>query len=58
MSALIDTNIAIHLRDGDPRILDLYATLAAPPALSIVSRIELIIARPGHPKGCASRVEL
>jgi predicted nucleic acid-binding protein len=49
LSALIDTNIAIHLRDGDPRILDLYATLAAPPALSIVSRIELeggVVARP------------
>lgn len=49
MRALIDTNIAILLRDGDPMIIDSYAELQSPPALSIVSQIELeggIAARP------------
>lgn len=49
MSALIDTNIAIRLRDGDAGVIARYAELAAPPALSIVSRIELeggVAARP------------
>ncbi|MGS1016669.1 PIN domain-containing protein [Allosphingosinicella humi] len=51
MNALIDTNIAIHLRDGDPRILQLYAALDASPALSIISRVELeggVVARPEY----------
>lgn len=49
MSALIDTNIAIHLRDGDPAVLERFATLPAPPAISIVTQVELeggIAARP------------
>lgn len=49
MTALIDTNIAIHLRDGDPGVLDRYVALDAPPMISIVTRVELeggVAARP------------
>ncbi|HEX3920024.1 MAG TPA: PIN domain-containing protein [Caulobacteraceae bacterium] len=38
---MIDTNVAIHLRDGDPAIRAKMDTLGTPPLLSIVSRVEL-----------------
>lgn len=41
MAKLIDTNVAIHLRDGDADIIDRVAAFDAPPAMSIVTRIEL-----------------
>lgn len=41
MSWLIDTNVAIHFRDGDPAVLKRIAALEGPILLSIVSRIEL-----------------
>ena len=41
MAIIIDTNVAIHLRDQDPVILARAAKLATEPALSIVSIIEL-----------------
>lgn len=41
MRTLIDTNIAIHLRDGHPGVLARIARLSEAPLLSIVSRIEL-----------------
>ena len=41
MSWLLDTNVAIHLRDGDPRITDRVESLDGDLALSIVSRVEL-----------------
>lgn len=41
MGTLIDTNIAIHMRDGDPATLDRLDTLDEVPKLSILSRIEL-----------------
>jgi predicted nucleic acid-binding protein len=38
---LLDTNIIIHLRDGDPSIMDKVAALDGAILLSIVSRVEL-----------------
>jgi tRNA(fMet)-specific endonuclease VapC len=38
---LLDTNIAIHLRDGDPVITRKLLALDEPLLLSIVSRVEL-----------------
>lgn len=41
MRLLIDTNVAIHLRDGDRSVIERLADLAGIPALSIISRVEL-----------------
>ena len=41
MSWLIDTNIAIDLRDGDQAIIDRVTALDGTVALSVVSRVEL-----------------
>lgn len=41
MAYLLDTNIAIHLRDGDGVVDDLVDGLKPPLLLSIVTRIEL-----------------
>ena len=41
MGTLIDTNIAIHMRDRDSAILDRIDLIDELPKLSIVSRIEL-----------------
>ncbi len=41
MSLLLDTDIAIHLRDGDPTITDRVARLEDAVLLSIVTRVEL-----------------
>ena len=41
MAVLIDTNIAIHLRDGDPQVAARIAGLAEPPFISIVTLVEL-----------------
>lgn len=41
MAVLIDTNIAIHLRDGDPQVAARIAELAEPPFISIVTLVEL-----------------
>ncbi len=38
---MIDTNIAIALRDGDSRIVDKLASLADAVIMSVVTRIEL-----------------
>ena len=49
MAALIDTNIAIHLRDGDDRISDRMEASTELPKLSILSWVELeggVYARP------------
>lgn len=46
---LIDTNIAIHLRDGDITTLERFACLLVKPQISIVTQIELeggIVAKP------------
>lgn len=41
MAVLIDTNIAIHLRDGDPAVSDRMAGLSERPFISIVTLVEL-----------------
>ena len=41
MSYLIDTNVAIHLRDRDIPIIRKLAELPAQPAISVITRVEL-----------------
>jgi predicted nucleic acid-binding protein len=41
LTHILDTNIAIHLRDGDPLVTAKIATLEGAVMLSIVSRVEL-----------------
>jgi predicted nucleic acid-binding protein len=41
MVAIIDTNVAIHLRDGDPAIEERIAALPAHPLISVLTRVEL-----------------
>ena len=41
MALLIDTNIAIHLRDGDATVLARMATVTDAVVMSIVTRVEL-----------------
>ena len=41
MSVLLDTDVAIHLRDGGREIRARMADLPGPPAISLVSLIEL-----------------
>jgi predicted nucleic acid-binding protein len=38
---VIDTNVAIHLRDGDPTVTDQVAALEDAVLMSIVTRVEL-----------------
>jgi predicted nucleic acid-binding protein len=38
---LLDTNVAIHLRDGDPAVLARVAALDGAVLMSIVTRVEL-----------------
>lgn len=41
MAYLLDTNIAIHLRDGDPSITEQVAALDGAVLISVVTRVEL-----------------
>ena len=41
MARLLDTNVAIHLRDGDPAVGRRMRELTPRPSLSIVSQVEL-----------------
>ena len=41
MPFLIDTNVAIHLRDGEPSIIARLDALSAQPEMSILTRVEL-----------------
>ncbi|MEO6093362.1 MAG: PIN domain-containing protein [Novosphingobium sp.] len=41
MPILIDTDVAIHLRDGSPPIMERIAVLDEIPAMSIVTLVEL-----------------
>jgi len=41
MAYLIDTNVAIHLRDGDAAAMDRVATLGDAVLMSVVTRVEL-----------------
>jgi predicted nucleic acid-binding protein len=38
---LIDTAVAIHLRDQSSEVTDLLSTLDEPPSISIISQVEL-----------------
>ncbi|HXV00715.1 MAG TPA: type II toxin-antitoxin system VapC family toxin [Caulobacteraceae bacterium] len=55
MPHLLDTNIAIHLRDRDPAITDRVAGLEPPIVLSILSRVELEGGVYSDPSQSASR---
>jgi tRNA(fMet)-specific endonuclease VapC len=41
MAWLLDTNVMIHLRDGDPTVLDRVAALEGAVLMSVVTRVEL-----------------
>lgn len=41
MAYVLDTSVAIHLRDGDPAIIERVVTLNGALFLSIISRVEL-----------------
>jgi predicted nucleic acid-binding protein len=41
LAFLLDTNVAIHLRDGDPETRSRLAALGHKPKLSIISHVEL-----------------
>ena len=41
MAHLFDTDVLIHLRDGEPTIWDHVRTLGPPASISIITRIEL-----------------
>ena len=41
MALLLDTDVAIHLRDGDPAVMNKVATLEEAVLMSIVTRVEL-----------------
>jgi tRNA(fMet)-specific endonuclease VapC len=41
MAFLIDTNVAIHLRDGDTAVVERVASLQGAVLMSIVTRVEL-----------------
>ena len=41
MAFLLDTNVAIHLRDGDPMVTKQVAALEGAVLISIVTRVEL-----------------
>lgn len=61
MAWLIDTNIAIHLRDGHPAITERMRELALRPSVSIVSEVELengVHAEPRHAPARRAAVDL
>ncbi|MBU6367636.1 MAG: type II toxin-antitoxin system VapC family toxin [Gemmatimonadetes bacterium] len=41
MSYLLDTNVVIHLRDGDRAVVDRVATLDGAVLMSIITRVEV-----------------
>ena len=41
MNLLIDTNIAIHIREGDSAVVERFARLRSVPSVSIVTMVEL-----------------
>ncbi len=51
MAFLLDTDVAIHLRDGDPTVTDKVAALDGAILMSIVTRVELeggVYREPAH----------
>lgn len=57
MACLLDTNIAIHLRDRDDAIVARFRELAEPPSISIVTRVELEGGVYAHPDDSDQRRE-
>jgi tRNA(fMet)-specific endonuclease VapC len=55
---LIDTDVAIHLRDGSPAITRQIAALDAVPAMSIVTLVELAAGAANDPLRAALLVRL
>lgn len=55
MAYLLDTNVAIHLRDGDRRIATLIAELDDAIVMSVVTRVELEGGVHRHPAEAAVR---
>ena len=55
MPCLIDTSVAIPLRDGDPAIRARIAALAEPPLISVITRIELAGGVHAKPEFAAKR---
>jgi predicted nucleic acid-binding protein len=58
--ALIDTDIAIHLRDLKGEVLNRLASLDGPPCLSIISLVELeggVHIRPDHAQWRRDRID-
>ena len=41
MGFLIDTDVAIHLRDGEPSVQSRIDAMGGPPKISIVTRVEM-----------------
>jgi predicted nucleic acid-binding protein len=41
LPCLLDTDVAVHLRDGDPTVRRLLLTLDETPMISVVTRVEL-----------------
>ena len=51
MAFLLDTNVAVHLRDGDPAVTQMVAALQGAVLMSIVTRVELeggVYREPAH----------
>ena len=60
MAHLLDTNVAIHLRDGDPAITDKVAALTDAVLMSIVTRVELedgVYREPAHARLRRARLD-
>ena len=60
MAFLLDTNVAIHLRDGDKTITDKVASLDGAVLMSIVTRVELeagVYREPAHARVRRTRLD-
>ena len=55
MAVLIDTDVAIHLRDGEPSVRLHLDTLTGPPRISAITRVELENGVYRHPSEVAVR---
>lgn len=61
MRFIVDTNVAIHLRDGNSEVVGLLAGLPVQPAISILTRVELeggVYRDPGAAPLLRTRVDL
>lgn len=55
MLVLLDTNVAIHVRDGDQLVLSKLAQVADEVAISVITRVELEGGVVRDPDGAAAR---